>query len=220
LLCAHHVLTNQWPYLRGIRNALSDAFDAYLAVQRELDRLVAKILGQVGENWRVLNACPPCNYEVSAFSRLVNSDPDHTIRQLDDELALVFSRMWVVDGNNSLKRVGPLGEREEGDCRVYDSSDYFLPTEFVDRYACEVKSRTKSTDDDDIHDAPDENDGDPTDGTPDSINPAPCADNWKAAAAEERKRMWAIFEESGVFASACRHGFVLWIADMVRCGEL
>jgi hypothetical protein len=103
---------------------------------------------------------------------------------------------------------------------VYDSSDYFLPTEFVDQYACKVKSRTKSTDDDDIHNAPDENNGDQTDGTPDSINPAPCADNWKAAAAEEWKRMWAIFEESGCLrvhagmASSC--GLQTW-CGAVNC---
>ena len=30
----------------------------------------------------------------------------------------------------------------------------------------------------------------------------------------------AIFEETGIYASACRHGFMLWICDMVRSGEL
>lgn len=47
-----------------------------------------------------------------------------------------------------------------------------------------------------------------------------CVKNWKAASAEEKKKMWAIFDESGIFASVCRHGLVLWIADMVRSGEL
>ena len=27
--------------------------------------------------------------------------------------------------------------------------------------------------------------------------------NWKAASSEEKKRMWSIFDESGVFVSAC-----------------
>lgn len=47
-----------------------------------------------------------------------------------------------------------------------------------------------------------------------------CVDNWKAAAAESKKKMWKMYEESGVFASACRHGFILWLCDMVRSGEL
>ena len=49
---------------------------------------------------------------------------------------------------------------------------------------------------------------------------AQCVKNWKAAAEDDKKRMWAIFDEAGVFACACRHGFVLWILDMIRSGEL
>ncbi|OSD05539.1 hypothetical protein PYCCODRAFT_1362075, partial [Trametes coccinea BRFM310] len=30
---------------------------------------------------------------------------------------------------------------------------------------------------------------------------------------------WGIFEETGIFASACRHGLILWLVDMIRCGE-
>ncbi|KAG6858673.1 hypothetical protein C0995_014805, partial [Termitomyces sp. Mi166 len=44
--------------------------------------------------------------------------------------------------------------------------------------------------------------------------------NWKVAAKEENKKMWAIFTESGIFASACCHGFILWICDMITSGEL
>lgn len=47
-----------------------------------------------------------------------------------------------------------------------------------------------------------------------------CVKNWKAAAGEEKKQMWRMFDESGLFASACRHGFILWIVDMIRSGEL
>lgn len=49
---------------------------------------------------------------------------------------------------------------------------------------------------------------------------AACVSNWKAASADDKKKMWSIFDESGVFACACRHGFCLWLADMVRSGEL
>lgn len=75
--------------------------------------------------------------------------------------------------------------------------------------------------------------GDPTDGmgVPDDdqanasndqahVNLDTCVKNWKSAADDDSKRMWAIFDESGVFVSACRHGFILWIIDMIRSGEL
>jgi hypothetical protein len=34
------------------------------------------------------------------------------------------------------------------------------------------------------------------------------------------KRMWGVFEETGIFLALCRHGFVLVIADMVHSGEM
>ncbi|KAI0683114.1 hypothetical protein BC835DRAFT_1297061, partial [Cytidiella melzeri] len=34
------------------------------------------------------------------------------------------------------------------------------------------------------------------------------------------KQIWSIFDELGIFASACRHGLVLWLMDMVKSGEL
>ncbi|KAG6857076.1 hypothetical protein C0991_004818, partial [Blastosporella zonata] len=67
-------------------------------------------------------------------------------------------------------------------------------------------------------DTTDETEGDPTDGDTNSLSS--CTINWKAAASDEKKKMWAIFDEAGIFASACRHGFILWIADMIQSGEL
>ncbi|KAG6893833.1 hypothetical protein C0992_008500, partial [Termitomyces sp. T32_za158] len=61
--------------------------------------------------------------------------------------------------------------------------------------------------------------GDPTDEET-SPKVSSCAENWKAAAKDENKKMWAIFAESGIFASACWHGFILWICDMIASGEL
>ncbi|KAG6883489.1 hypothetical protein C0992_008628, partial [Termitomyces sp. T32_za158] len=202
------------PYHRRYRDGLSNAFDVYLHILRIVDKRVAKELGHDEENWRVLNACPPCTYV------LINEPP------------LQFSRMIVFDGNNSLKRVGPKGTMHVGDTRTYEDSDYYLSTQFVDQYADEVKKSGAPEPSDSIRTAPSSNQdngdpvsgdadgdaGDPTDG----INPThvPCAENWKAAASSVNKKMWAIFDESGIFASACRHGFILWICDMIRTGEL
>jgi hypothetical protein len=144
--------------------------------------------------------------------------------------------MIAFDGNNSLKRVRQVGTHPNG--RVFEDSDYFLSHEYVDQFAGEVKSRQPASEDTTVNptiaeeqnedtvnptiaeeqneDGPNP-DGDPTDGAEGSV---PCADNWKAAAAADAKRMWALFDETGIFASACRHGFILWIADMIRSGEL
>ena len=142
--------------------------------------------------------------------------------------------MLVMDGNNSLKRLAPRESRNAADLRKFEN-DYFLPRAFVDQFAGEVKTRQpqskpnlvsndSSDSEDDSAPAPrfhatrPEDDGaDPTDG---ATEPSPCASNWKAASTEERKRMWGVFEETGIFACACRHGIILWLEDMVRSGEL
>ncbi|KAF9018429.1 hypothetical protein BDP27DRAFT_1473070 [Rhodocollybia butyracea] len=198
------------PYRRGYRTAISDAFDMYIVLRRNIDRRVALKLGQGAENYRVLHNCPPCNY------------------QLKDEPPLEFSRMFVVDGNNSLKRMVTTGGRQTADARVFGDSDYFLSEEFVNQFADEVPSRheTEPALDEDSGDEhedlpPDVNGGDPTDGQDLESELRRCTNNWKAADKESaKKRMWDGFHECGIFASACRHGFILWIADMIRSGEL
>ena len=134
-----------------------------------------------------------------------------------------------MDGNNSLKRFAPVGNRGIGDARAFES-DYYLPTSYVDKFANEVKSRQpqphvavpevldgKIVDDDgDSEWGEEDPEGDPTDGAPESA----CASNWKAAAKDEKKRSWSAFWETGIFASACRHGRIIWLIDMIKSGEL
>ena len=47
-----------------------------------------------------------------------------------------------MDGNNSLKRLRPLGDRTAADTRVLQS-DYILPREYVDQFADEGKQRAR-----------------------------------------------------------------------------
>lgn len=148
---------------------------------------------------------------------------------------MLYSRLWAHDGNNSLKRVLPFGNRVAADTRVLENSDYFLSRSFVDRFANEVKStlgnarhrevRTAGHDsegEDGSDSEGEEVEGDPTDGAVNASESGvdQCTRNWKAAASDDKKRSWAIFDETGIYASACRHGFILWICDMVRSGEL
>ena len=60
-------------------------------------------------------------------------------------------------------------------------------------------------------------DGGPMDG---NMIETMCTDNWKAARAETTKISYKEFEQSGIFISACRHGFILFLTDMIHSGEL
>jgi len=125
--------------------------------------------------------------------------------------------MFAVDGNDSLKRIARIGSRDIGDLRCFSDSDYYIPTEEVDEWARETRSTCSAEVGSDNEGG--DIDGASEDGGDRDINPGPCANNWKAAQSDSKKQMWGVFAETGLFASACRHGFILWIADMVRSGE-
>lgn len=148
-----------------------------------------------------------------------------------------FSWLWAHDSNNSLKRMLPVGNRTAGDTRSFEDFDYFLPQAYVNRYANEVRplpptlkqhhheirsedSADKEDKDKDVP-ASKETEGDPTDGVDArNVDVDQCVKNWKAAASDDKKRSWAIFDETGIYAAVCRHHSVLWICDMVQSGEL
>ncbi|KAH9847481.1 hypothetical protein C2E23DRAFT_741522 [Lenzites betulinus] len=209
LLCYMYFI----PYRRYYRTAIADAFDIYLTILRDVNRNMMAELGRDSPDWRAVNACPACAYK------------------LDDEVPAVFDRILCMDGNNSLKRLAPAAGRSSGDPRTFDS-DYFLPRSYVAEFANEVKARQQQKKPDlmdDVHDTGSDSDdppapgestaeGDPTDGALENITP--CASHWKAASADANKRMWGVFEETGIFACCCRHGIILWLTDMVRSGEL
>lgn len=121
-----------------------------------------------------------------------------------------------------------VADRQVADTRLFTNSDYYLPRDFVDRFAkgdTLEKAPPVGLSTDDFPDDPpplDTAEEDPTAGVnlTDNNGLETCVRNWKAAAADEKKRTWNIFDETGIFASACRHGFILWIADMIQSGEL
>ncbi|KAL6298786.1 hypothetical protein BKA93DRAFT_820202 [Sparassis latifolia] len=209
LLCHFYMI----PFRRRYCAALGDAFDIYLTILHMVRKKVLSALGHDMPNWRALNGCPACGYE------------------LKDEPSLEFSCMYCMDGNSSLKRLAPVGGRRAGDLRTLANSDYYLPEDFIEKYADEVQSRCtlnkvdiplhRDTNEDAESDHGEDQTPDGGDPTDDDMEPVSgCTENWKAAAAEEKKKMWGVFEETGIFASACRHGLILWLIDMVRSGEL
>lgn len=54
----------QVPYRRQWRIALADVFDVFLAIKQIVNARVAKALKRDQTNYRVLEGCPPCSYEV------------------------------------------------------------------------------------------------------------------------------------------------------------
>jgi hypothetical protein len=112
-----------------------------------------------------------------------------------------------------MKRMFQLGERRIRDRKPFIDSDYLLPPDYVDKFSDEVASRK----------GPAVPVGDDDDDNEDGSGGAPmtgCTSNFKAAASDETKRAWGIFEENGYFVSACRHSKILWFSDMIRSGEL
>jgi len=128
--------------------------------------------------------------------------------------------MLVLDGNNSLKRMkSARGQREVGDARELDDGDYFLSNTYVNSFENEIRrpaqKNVKQESDDEALDG---DEGDIAETNNSQLEN--CASNWKAAASLEKKKMWGVFDETGIFASACPHGFILWLVDMVQSGEL
>lgn len=151
--------------------------------------------------------------------------------------------MMAMDGNNSLKN---MARSREVDQRAFDSG-YYLSPAFVNKYANEVRSRKEPKEaepaatDQPVAEVPPVTQPSPTaveppppdasldDEPPGLIEdvdaasaspPSKCTEKWKAAADDNKKRMWSIFNNAGIFASACRHGLILWIIDMIMSGEL
>ncbi|KAJ7912929.1 hypothetical protein B0H13DRAFT_1712828 [Mycena leptocephala] len=182
----------------------SVAYDLYLAILRGVKARVDKAIGRDAPEWRLKNCCPACMYK------------------LEGEAALVFSMLVTADGNDSLKRVLRRGAHEyddEGnplpgksnerpDPRAATAGEpYFLSREKVDRWA---KDRFK-----DSHRF---KQGSNTD-SPEKSKTA-CEERWKNLSEDITKKMWGIYDETGIFICLCRHGFILLVADMVKSGEL
>ncbi|KAJ7869833.1 hypothetical protein B0H13DRAFT_1635067, partial [Mycena leptocephala] len=145
--------------------------------------------------------------------RLKNCCPAYTYH-LEGEKKLIFSMLLAMDGNDSLKRIlrkdrtfdeegNPTsGQSQRPDPRSAGAGGtYWIDRGKVDLWAKELIQGLVEVIDD-----PGEN--------------SACQERWKNLKEDMTSRMWGVFDETGVFLSLCRHGFVLLLADMVRSGEL
>ena len=116
------------------------------------------------------------------------------ILQQPNEPKLYPTRLHNMDGNFSAKRIDGSGS---ADPRVFHS-DYFIRKEKVEQFK------------NDVHDKS---------GNQPGNRAQTCSDNWTAAKAVEEGQI-KVFEQTGIFVLACRHGFVESIAEMRHSGEL
>ncbi|KAJ7683506.1 hypothetical protein B0H14DRAFT_2422395 [Mycena olivaceomarginata] len=185
---------------------LTNAYDAYLKIQRRVYLRVKAALGR-DETWDAKNVCPPCFYRV------------------ENEAPLKYSFLGALDGNNSLKLVDSTFRAGNPcfDNRKSTSFRWLTPTE-VDKYKDKVKNSPKvnSANGVDGSQDPEPMDDDvawlnvneltaeETDELAKCLNT--CVERWKAAGPEACKKMFALFAVAGIFISVCRHGHVLLIA--------
>ncbi|KAI0055028.1 hypothetical protein BV25DRAFT_1873233 [Artomyces pyxidatus] len=187
-------------YRRSYWRQFTDTFDVYLKILRGVEARVRDALEHTSPDLRVKAACPACHYE------LINED------------TLPVSIIGAMDGGQSLKRIR-LRVGLQADPRSFNSS-YYITEEDVDRFKYDVKARAtkkKKKQEDDGAWSSNVNEATAADGDDEGTT---CTDRWKAAMSDSHKRMWAIYRETGIFISACWHGMIWWICDMIESGEL
>ncbi|KAG1724147.1 uncharacterized protein EDB91DRAFT_1239995 [Suillus paluster] len=186
------------PYCPYLNSQFSDAYDTYLEILYHVDHRLNEAL-HCNRNWRLLNACPCCTYK------------------LEDEPPLALEWLVCIDDNNSLKRwvSSTYGLTAREDSRK-PRSDYWVNWTTVDEFKDEVRRSAPSKSNSDQQDDWEDLGTVPVESRT-SFN---CTEQWRNAELEQRKKMFSVFDESGIFIAACRHRFVLLACDMVQSGEL
>lgn len=206
----------QLPFKNNLARHFRVALDVYLEILHGVDVQVDEALGRSAKDWRIKNICPTCSYE------------------LVGERGLKYRRLFCIDGNNSLKSIDDAMRsgtaREDGRT---GRRDIWITQEEVDKFANDVQGHPEvraaandnwSNDDDITYDE----DGrivakepqvqsDETPGV--DGEPSVCLKRWWNAGPDSKKRMWAMYAATGIFAAFCRHGFLQTLCDMIRSGE-
>ncbi|KAH7918582.1 hypothetical protein BV22DRAFT_1024367 [Leucogyrophana mollusca] len=127
--------------------------------------------------------------------------------KVDGEPALVPARLHSMDGNMSVMRVNGAGHADQ---RIF-YSDYLITPTDVDRFKDNVRTQP-GTCARDVTSAPKQ--AQPT-GDVDSV----CTDNWKTANTISENTT-QVFDQTGIFVCACRHGIIETLVEMRNSGEL
>ncbi|KAI6010380.1 hypothetical protein BKA83DRAFT_4467512 [Pisolithus microcarpus] len=186
----HFSIQAYYEFRRYLSSQFSIAFDVYLQLTASVDSLVDKVLHCNSPNWHLKHCCLACMYT------------------LEGEQPLQFSILYALDGNDSLKCIqhNLLSEDGEGQsasielptCQVL-TCDRYLSREFVDQYASQDVVSMVQNEDSEVN---------------------PCASHWKNMDDQKTKKTWGVYDETRIILAVCRHGFSLFMVDMVQSGEL
>ncbi|KAF7967244.1 hypothetical protein HWV62_35063 [Athelia sp. TMB] len=163
------------PFKRYLSTQFSITHDVHLAIRASVDSIVQAALRRDSPDWRLRHACPACTYK------------------LKDEKELLFSLLFTMDGNDSLKRLvqyvlddngEPLRTREALDTRELNN-DLYMASKEVDQWADEA-----------FQDLMGDDFSQSTDVDPSSPDYNPCVDRWQNMKDNVTKRMWGIFDET------------------------
>ncbi|KAG1882375.1 hypothetical protein F4604DRAFT_1921540 [Suillus subluteus] len=116
--------------------------------------------------------------------------------QQPDESTLLPARLHAMDGNFSAKRLDGSGS---ADPRIFWSR-YFISEAQVDQFKADVQRHSGGR------------------SVADSTTGA-CTENWTAAKSFEENKI-TVFDQTGIFLLACRHGIIEVVSEMKRSGEL
>ncbi|KAG1802335.1 hypothetical protein EV424DRAFT_1474690 [Suillus variegatus] len=120
-----------------------------------------------------------------------------------DEVALFPASLRAMDGNNSAKRMDDVGYTDR---QIYPSR-YMITSKDVDKFKDDVRLRPGEWSVGDESVQPNES--------------LTCTDNWQAAnSMSGSENTVHVFEQTGIFLSACRHGIIQTLTEMRHSGEL
>ncbi|KAI0682682.1 hypothetical protein C8T65DRAFT_713785 [Cerioporus squamosus] len=221
------------PYRRVLAEQFSVVFDVYNDILHHVDKLVASALARDTPNYRMLNACRPCLYRLEGEPKLKHGvlacmDGNSSLKLVDDSFrsgeARLDERTWRTDLFMTPEEVDKFKDevrdtQKKGKGRASAISDPEpTPATTSDGAAASSLEGVEEIDgENEEHDAI-------SDDTLHAEEPVDsksvCAERWRNAGPEARKKMFALFATTGVFACLCRHGQVLLLCDMIRSGEL
>ncbi|KAG2054248.1 hypothetical protein BDR06DRAFT_982467 [Suillus hirtellus] len=121
---------------------------------------------------------------------------------LRDEDTLKFHLLYTMDGNDSLKQVLKKVVWDDSESAELPSTqsvggDQYLTRDYVNSFTGDSSVDMLSVND----------------------KENPCAGYWNNMKDEKTRRMWGVFDKSGIFMAICRHGFSPIIMDMVQSGK-
>jgi hypothetical protein len=120
---------------------------------------------------------------------------------------LVPARLHAIDGNNADKHLDGAGATDE---RTFESNYLIKPAD-VDIFADDGVAHSRKRAEPPAGPTPS------GETAPSNKEPIPCTNNWIA---DNAKEQLVVFDITGPFISACRHGLVETLVEMRRSGEL